>query len=117
MLLARAESPRWMGGNVTREQLVSTVCGSFVSTASEAGVEPPAQIDDATALLGPDSVLDSMALVTLVLDVEQRLQEQEHVSVSLMSEAALSRRRSPFRTIGSLADYILEVSTPGAEAS
>jgi acyl carrier protein len=101
---------------VTREQLLGIVVVSFESTVSEAGVQRPAEIGESTALVGPDSVLDSMALVTLVLDVEQRVQEQLGVAVSLMNEQALSRRRSPFRTIGTLTDYILEISGAGSQA-
>jgi acyl carrier protein len=101
---------------VTREQLVNLVSQSFVSTASEAGVEHPNPVAESTALVGPDSVLDSMALVTLLLDLEQRFEEETGVTISLMSEQALSRRHSPFRSIGSLVDYILEVSGTDGEA-
>jgi acyl carrier protein len=102
---------------VTREQCIHVVSQSFVSITSEAGVETPTDISDSTELIGPNSVLDSMALVTLVLDVEQRLEEQAGVAVSLMNEQALSRRFSPFRTIGSLTDYILEVSGADGHAA
>jgi hypothetical protein len=57
-----------------------------------------------------------MALVTLLVDVEQRLQEQAGVGVSLMSEQALSRRYSPFRSIGSLVDYIIETTSADGKA-
>ncbi len=96
---------------MTREQCVSIVSQSFANAASEAGDELATAVGESTALVGPDSVLDSMALVTLVLDVEQRLDEQVGVTISLMNEQALSRRHSPFRSIGSLVDYIIEIST------
>lgn len=95
---------------MSRDQWIRIVTQSFVTTASESGAGEPLEIGESTPLVGPGSVLDSMALVTLVLDVEQRLEEQAGVSVTLMNEQALSRRHSPFRTIGSLADYIVEVA-------
>jgi len=98
------------GGLVSRDQWTSIVTQSFVTTASESGAGVPPELGESTPLVGPGSVLDSMALVTLLLDVEQRLEEQAGVSVTLMNEQALSRRHSPFRTIGSLADYIVELS-------
>lgn len=101
---------------MTREQYVSIVSRSFVSTASEAGAQLATEVEESTELVGPNSVLDSMGLVTLVLDVEQRLDEQVGVTVSLMNEQALSRRHSPFRTIGSLVDYIIEISNVDAQA-
>ncbi len=101
---------------MTREQLLSIVSQSYVNTAAEAGIQLPAEVGESTALFGPDSVLDSMALVTLVLDIEQRLHEQAGVGVSLMSDQALSRRYSPFRSIGSLVDYIVETTSADGKA-
>ncbi len=95
---------------MTREECVTIVSESYLSTASDAGIAPPSDVDEDTPLVGPQSVLDSMALVTLVLDVEQRLEEQAGVTVTLMSEEALSRRSSPFRNVGCLVDYIVEIS-------
>jgi acyl carrier protein len=65
---------------------------------------------DQLPLLGPGSTLDSMGLVTLIVDVEQRLADEYDVSVTLASENAMSRRQSPFRTVGALADYISELT-------
>ena len=56
-----------------------------------------------------------MGLVTLITGVESFLEEEHQIDVTLVSEDAFSRRRSPFRTIDALADYILELS--GAPAA
>ena len=65
-------------------------------------------LDSDTRLVGPGSVLDSLGLVTLIVAVEQAIQEELDVAVSLADEKALSRTRSPFRTIGTLAQYAVE---------
>ena len=67
----------------------------------------------ATALLGGASDLDSMAVVHLIVDLEARLQQAYGRNWILADERALSRHRSPFRTIGDLADYIVS-TTPEA---
>jgi acyl carrier protein len=59
-----------------------------------------------TVLLGKSAVLDSLGLVRLVLEVEQRIADTFDWSVSLADERAMSQHRSPFRTVGSLAEYI-----------
>jgi len=59
-----------------------------------------------TALLGRGAVLDSLGLVRLVLEVEERVQDAFDVSVSLADERAMSQQRSPFRSVASLAEYI-----------
>jgi acyl carrier protein len=68
-------------------------------------IELPA-IDGATPLFGPRSIVDSLTLVSLIVDVEQRLNEETGVSLVIADERAMSQERSPFRTIGTLTDYI-----------
>jgi acyl carrier protein len=57
-------------------------------------------------LIGRQAVLDSLSLVTLIVDLEQRLEEEYGVSLILVDEHAMSQRSSPFRTSQSLTDYI-----------
>lgn len=59
-----------------------------------------------TALFGPTSALDSMGLVTFLLEVEHRAEEELGFPVRLMDERAMSQNHSPFRTVETLADYI-----------
>jgi len=61
--------------------------------------------DDAV-LLGPGSPLDSLALVSMIVGVEQRLQDAFNVTLSLADARAFSQRGSPFRTVESMAHYI-----------
>ncbi len=68
-----------------------------------------------TALFGPDGALDSIGLVSIVVELEQTLSDREGQEISLMNDRALSRTRSPFRTVRSLAEYALEqLSTGGS---
>jgi acyl carrier protein len=59
-----------------------------------------------TRLLGSQSVLDSMHLVSLIVTVERELEDAFGVALTLADERALSMNASPFRSIQSLADYI-----------
>jgi D-alanine--poly(phosphoribitol) ligase subunit 2 len=58
------------------------------------------------ALFGPQGALDSMGLVRFVGEIEAVIEDETGVSVVLASERAMSQRRSPFLTIGSLAAYV-----------
>ena len=60
-------------------------------------------------LVGEKAAITSMRLVSFIADVEMALAESHDVEVTLVSETALSREKSPFRTVDALADYILEV--------
>jgi acyl carrier protein len=59
-----------------------------------------------TRLLGSQSVLDSMHLVSLIIAVEQEVEDMFGVAPTLADERALSMNESPFRSIQSLTDYI-----------
>jgi len=59
-----------------------------------------------TRLLGPQSVVDSLALVNLLIAVEREVEDMFGISLTLANERALSMNESPFRTIQSLADYV-----------
>ena len=56
-------------------------------------------------LFGRGGPLDSMGLVSLIIEVETAIEERFGVSVLLADERAMSKERSPFRTVGSLATY------------
>jgi len=66
----------------------------------------PATLDEATGLVGKHAVLDSLALVTLIVDLEQRVEEELGVALTLADDRAMSQRSSPFRTVGSLVAYL-----------
>lgn len=59
-----------------------------------------------TVLFGESGKLDSLGLVNLVVATEQRLEEIFDVSLTLADEKAMSQKNSPFRTVGTLAEYI-----------
>ncbi len=59
-----------------------------------------------TLLYGEGALLDSLGLVTLVMEAEQRINERFACSITLANEKAFSQKNSPFRSIKSLAEYI-----------
>tara|TARA_B110001452_G_C15073894_1_gene374850 strand:+ start:252 stop:539 length:288 start_codon:yes stop_codon:yes gene_type:complete len=63
--------------------------------------------NEQTSLFGSDSLIDSMGLVYVLVQVEGQFLE-EGLVLSLMSEIAMSRRRSPFKTISTLSEFIEE---------
>lgn len=84
------------------EQLIITALRDIVQ---QEGIELSAEPGSDTRLFGEGGLLDSMALVSLVVAVEQLIDEQLGAAVALADEKALSQRNSPYRSIGSLAAY------------
>ena len=60
-------------------------------------------------LYGPDGALDSLALVRLIVEIEMAVEDKFGTPVTLANERAMSQKRSPFLTVGSLAAYIEEL--------
>ena len=69
-----------------------------------------------TTLFGESGRLDSIGLVTLLVAVEQCVEEEIGVSITLADERAISQKNSPFRTVESLADYVTTLLNEGARA-
>jgi hypothetical protein len=69
----------------------------------------PASLDSATPLFGRGGALDSLGLVTLIIAVEQAIEDRYGVSLCLADEKAMSQQYSPYRNIGSLAEYASRV--------
>ena len=63
----------------------------------ERGVDAP--------LYGQNGVLDSVGLVSLLVAVEQAIEDETGVSITLANERAMSQKRSPFGSIGALVEY------------
>jgi acyl carrier protein len=59
-------------------------------------------------VFGPDSPLDSLGLVALLLDIEEDL-VAIGCHIVLSDERAMSQKRSPFRSVSSIAEYISSV--------
>lgn len=62
-----------------------------------------------SVLYGEGSPLDSLALVSLIAAIEERVEDTLDLSVTIADERAMSRKQSPFRTLGSLAAYVEEL--------
>ena len=61
-----------------------------------------------THLMGAQSPLDSIGLVTLIADLEGDILAVTGKQVSLADEKAMSLTLSPFRKVGTLVDYVEE---------
>ena len=69
------------------------------------------------SLLGRQAAMDSIGLVNLVFSIEERLRSDLGVSVEIASERAMSLSRSPFRTVGTLVDFVSTLVEGASAAS
>jgi acyl carrier protein len=60
-------------------------------------------------LYGKSSKLESIDLVTLMIEVEEKIKEEFGIPITIANERAMSQEDSPFLSIGSLTDFIAEL--------
>lgn len=78
--------------------------------------EQQAQKSLDAVLVGQAGCLDSFGLVNLIVAVEQRVNDEFGIALTLADERAMSRSRSPFRTVATLRDYIAGLLKEVADA-
>ena len=94
---------------MTANQQVVDAVNSAVDDLNEV-LEPEEQLTKSAdvALIGQDARLDSLGLVNLIVLVEEKIQQQFGVGITLVDERAMSQSKSPFRTLGTLAEFVQE---------
>lgn len=85
----------------TKETLIN-----IVIEETKALIDNDENLNEKTALLGAEGILDSMGLVSLIVAVEQDVEDEFGKEITIADAKAMSQKNSPFRTIGSLVDYI-----------
>ncbi|MDR0826891.1 MAG: hypothetical protein LBN33_03310 [Desulfovibrio sp.] len=78
---------------------------NFIIDAVASGLGEGAKIGPETALLGKGAVLSSLRLVELLLQVEDYCLEND-IPFVWTTDAALSEKRSHYRTVESLSGYV-----------
>lgn len=94
---------------LARQAVVEVILAALQDVLAGAASEPVTP-DENTRLIGRSSVLDSMGLVTLIVEVEQRLEADHDLVVVLADDRAMSQTRSPFLSVGTLADYVVQLA-------
>mgnify|MGYP000281808879 CR=1 FL=1 len=61
-----------------------------------------------TPIFGKDSNFDSLGLVTFLVDLEQRIEDEIGINIAIADERAISLKNSPFKTVGTLNDFLVE---------
>lgn len=68
----------------------------------------PVEELDELNFYGEGGVFDSMLLINFLMIVEEKVVEQTGVSITIVSEKAVSRKVSPFSNASTLVAYLIE---------
>ncbi len=91
--------------NNTSERLISLIEDRLRDILDSEETNIDSSVNGRTELFGESGLLDSVGLVSLVVAVEQTIEDEFGVIVSLADERAMSQKKSPYRTIATLAAY------------
>jgi acyl carrier protein len=89
-----------------RSTALHVVQTSLTELLTQNGDDMPSPFDETVVLVGKEAVIDSLGMVSLIVEIEQALELNYDVSVTLANDRAMSERNSPFRSVGVLADHI-----------
>lgn len=92
-----------------REDVLHIVLDALESLNQELDEKDRVVVSPTTPLFGSDAALDSLSLVSVIVDVETALTVAWDTPISLTDDRAMSREISPFDDVGALTDYILEL--------
>lgn len=89
-----------------KEDIQAIILQALKNINEERGPDEQLKIDLNTRLFGADAVLDSLSLVSVIVDVESAVSEQAGHEISLTDDRAMSQEISPFSDVNSLTAYI-----------
>ena len=92
---------------MTATEIQELVLGAVQNVNLARRPELQLEVSPDAPIFGSDSPLDSLGLVSLLIDIEEALQCRGY-DVTLSDARAMSRTRSPFRSVPALVAYIRE---------
>jgi acyl carrier protein len=94
---------------MTREEISSTVIENVKNLVETFPQDEQFEVNEDTVLFGLGSQIDSLSLVSVIVDLEMHYATELDVEFSLTDDRAMTRAISPFDSVKNLADYILEL--------
>jgi acyl carrier protein len=94
---------------INRTEILEIVISTVMTLVETLPEEQKFSVNENTILFGNGSNIDSLSLVSIIVDLETTLSEDLNIDVSLSDDKAMMRTKSPFESIKSLVDYINEL--------
>ena len=92
---------------LTQDAIHAIIFQALSNVNDERGPGERLDIGATTILFGTDAVLDSLSLVSVIVDVEAAVSEISGRDMVLTDDRAMSQEVSPFSDVSSLTAYIL----------
>ena len=100
---------------MVRQEILRLVYAAIDEVNAQTVNGAPVEKSRETALLGGDQGMDSLTFVNLIVALEEQIQTHLGQSVVLVDENSMSLQQQPFRTVGTLAQYVESLVAPRAD--
>lgn len=94
---------------MTREKILQIVLSQVKDLNDTLPENQQFEANETTVLFGDNSNIDSLSLVSLIVDLEMIFSSDYENDILLTDDRAMTREVSPFSSVNSLVDYITEV--------
>ena len=94
--------------SITKGELIDTIFRAIDEINKLSPPESQLHKDPSTILLGETGALDSLGLINLIVAIEERIHNDHGIQVIVLEEDALASPEGAYRSIDTLAVWILE---------
>ncbi len=94
---------------MTKEEITKIVLNQVEQLNDTLPADQKFTVNKDTILFGSGSSIDSLSLVSIIVDLEMLFSNDHDQDISLTDDKAMARPQSPFTNITTLADYIFEL--------
>ena len=90
-----------------KEKIFEIISAAISELNEELEYEELENVTEETAIFGGETGIDSLSLVSLVVEVEGLVNDEFDANVTLADEKAMSSRNSPYRNVAAFTEFII----------
>jgi hypothetical protein len=94
---------------IKKEQIKELVFNAIDELNQQMKSDEQMDKSEMLVLFGPSATLDSLGFINLITTIEENIEDELDLIVTIIDEKAMSREDSPFLTVGTLIEYLLEL--------
>lgn len=95
---------------IQKEQITATILATLKELTDTLPNDQKFVPDVNTKLFGVGSLIDSLTLVSFIVELETVFSTEFNMEIVLTDDRAMTREKSPFESVQELANYIAEIA-------
>lgn len=95
---------------INKDTIASTILKTLNDVADTLPEDQKFVPNENTKLFGSGSTIDSLTLVSFIVELESVFSTDHNIDIVLTDDKAMTREKSPFDSVKDLSDYIYEIA-------